>query len=180
MSEVYSQGAQQLVHATCIAFDAVSGWTRPNPPAALLRGPSGIGKSDLALRLIAGVPVVAEWPVGPARLVSDDQVVIWRDGDVLMGRAPVELAELMEVRACGPIRMPAGTVVETAEIVTIIDLSGADAPLERLPARETRKLIGVTLPRWRLSSWEVSAPEKLRLAVGLATGAVADAMEPRR
>lgn len=179
MSDDSSHGSEQLVHATCVAFDGIDGWSAPVPPAALLRGPSGIGKSDLALRLIAGAPAVPGWPVGAARLVADDQVSIRRDGDRLLARAPLDLAELMEVRACGPVRLPVAAVVEAAEIVVIVDLAAADRPLDRLPARETRSLFGVTLPRWRLTAWEMSAPEKLRLAIGLATGAITDAGQPR-
>ena len=57
-----------LVHATAVAIDG---------QAVLLRGPSGSGKSDLALRLIdAG-----------ARLVADDQSELSRRGDVMIVRA---------------------------------------------------------------------------------------------
>ena len=53
-----------LLHATAVAIDG---------RAVLLRGASGSGKSDLALRLIdAG-----------ARLVADDQSELYRRGDVL-------------------------------------------------------------------------------------------------
>ena len=52
-----------LVHATCIAIDSGAG-----PLGILLRGSSGAGKSDLALRMIDQ----------GARLVADDQCVLSR------------------------------------------------------------------------------------------------------
>ena len=61
--------ATLLVHATAVAIGG---------RAVLLRGPSGSGKSDLALRLIdAG-----------AELVSDDQSLLERRGDTVVVRAP--------------------------------------------------------------------------------------------
>ena len=57
------QQAKQLVHGTCVAFGA---------HAALLRGGSGSGKSDLALRFLA---LAADGDLAP-RLVADDQVVV--------------------------------------------------------------------------------------------------------
>src|SRR6185312_10220968 len=68
-----------LLHATTVAIDGA---------AVLLRGPSGSGKSDLALRLIdAG-----------ARLVADDQSELRRVGEVVVVRAPDALRGLIEVR----------------------------------------------------------------------------------
>jgi serine kinase of HPr protein (carbohydrate metabolism regulator) len=53
---------------------------------ALIEGPSGGGKSDLALRAIeAGF-----------RLVADDRVVVWTSGGALFGRAPDPIRELIE------------------------------------------------------------------------------------
>ncbi len=57
----------------------------------LLRGPSGSGKSDLALRLIDG----------GARLVADDRVDIYQTRDGLMMAPPESLAGLLEVRGLG-------------------------------------------------------------------------------
>src|ERR1051326_6191249 len=42
---VNRRGVVALVHASCVAVDGIG---------VLIRGPSGSGKSDLALRLIAG------------------------------------------------------------------------------------------------------------------------------
>src|SRR5580658_5234693 len=75
-------GETLLVHATAVAIGA---------RAVLLRGPSGSGKSDLALRLIdAG-----------ARLVADDRCQLSREADAIVVRAPAAIAGLIEVRGIG-------------------------------------------------------------------------------
>ena len=64
---------QIFVHATAVAVGL---------KGVLLLGPSGSGKSDLALRLIDQ----------GARLVADDQVVLSRNGARLIANAPPALA----------------------------------------------------------------------------------------
>ena len=61
--------APETIHATCIAVGG---------RAVLLRGPSGSGKSDLALRCLTLAPT----PLTPlaAQLVADDRVVLRREG----------------------------------------------------------------------------------------------------
>jgi serine kinase of HPr protein (carbohydrate metabolism regulator) len=68
-----------LVHATAIAIEG---------DAILLRGLSGAGKSDLALRLIED----------GARLRADDQTLLRRADDYVFVRAAAEIAGLIEVR----------------------------------------------------------------------------------
>ena len=122
----------------------------------LLRGPSGSGKSDLALRLIdAG-----------ARLVSDDQTRIWREGGVLMARAPQPIAGLIEVRGVGILRMPA---LAAARLALIADLV-APQHVERLPEAGSETIFGLTIPVIAITPFEASAPIKLRLALAQAIG----------
>ena len=105
-----------LLHATAVAIDG---------QAVLLRGPSGSGKSDLALRLIdAG-----------ARLVADDQSELQRRGDVLLVRAPATIAGLFEVRGLGILRLDA---LAEAPVALIADLVPADR-IERMPPRRTAR-----------------------------------------
>jgi HPr kinase/phosphorylase len=80
--EAEMSGSTLLVHGTTVALDG---------GAVLLRGPSGIGKSDLALRLIDR----------GARLVADDQTVLRRAGDRLVASAPATIAGLLEIRGVG-------------------------------------------------------------------------------
>src|SRR5437764_7660222 len=130
-----------LLHATAIAIEG---------RAVLLRGASGAGKSDLALRLIdAG-----------ARLVADDQSELFRRGDSLIVRAPATIAGLIEVRGIGIVRLD--TLAE-APVALLVDLVPAET-LERLPVRRKETILGLDLPLIALAPFEASAAAKLRLA----------------
>jgi serine kinase of HPr protein (carbohydrate metabolism regulator) len=130
-----------LEHATCIAIEG---------EAVLLRGASGSGKSDLALRLIdAG-----------AALVADDQVRLRRQDGRLIASPPAALAGLLEVRGLGIVRLP---YLDEAPVALVVDLvTGGD--VERLPETEAVEIAGVVLPMVHLAAFEASAPAKLRLA----------------
>jgi HPr kinase/phosphorylase len=131
-----------MMHATAVAIGG---------RAVLLRGPSGSGKSDLALRLIdAG-----------ACLVADDQSEIGRRGDVLMARAPATIAGLFEVRGLGILRLDAPA---EAPISLIADLTAADR-IERLPSRRAETILGIAVPLIAIAPFEASAAAKLRLAL---------------
>lgn len=120
----------------------------------LLRGGSGAGKSDLALRLID-----RGW-----RLVADDRVVVWRSGGRLFGRAPEALGGLLEIRGQG---VAAVTALDHAEILLVVDcLAGADA-VERMPEPGAAEHRGVRTPRLRLRACEASAPAKVLAALDL-------------
>jgi serine kinase of HPr protein (carbohydrate metabolism regulator) len=137
---------RQFVQATCVVDDG---------RGVLLRGPSGSGKSDLALRLIDG----------GAKLVADDGVELRREGERLFARLPPSAPESVrgriELRGLGIL--PAPTVAE-ASLDLVIDLVPMGA-LERLPEPVTVDLLGVALPLLRLSAEEPSAAAKVRLAV---------------
>jgi HPr kinase/phosphorylase len=135
-----------LAHATTVAIDG---------RAVLLRGPSGTGKSDLALRLIdAG-----------ARLVADDQSELYRDAETVRVRAPATIAGLIEVRGLGIMRLDP---LESARLALIADLLPSEG-LERLPQRRTEAILGIAIPVIALAPFEASAPAKLRVALrGLA------------
>ena len=131
-----------LVHATSVAIGG---------RAVLLRGPSGSGKSDLALRLIdAG-----------ARLVADDRSELRRDGDALMIRAPATIAGLIEARGVGILRV---APLADAPLALIADLVAPDA-VERLPEPRSETILGLSIPLIALAPFEASAPAKLRLAL---------------
>ena len=130
------------IHATAIAI---------NGHAVLLRGHPGAGKSDLALRLIdAG-----------ASLVTDDQSVLTRRGDVLIVRPPGTISGLIEVRGIGIMRIEA---LAEAPVALIADLVPPDR-VERLPARRREEILGVSLPLVQVAPFETSAAIKLRLAL---------------
>jgi serine kinase of HPr protein (carbohydrate metabolism regulator) len=122
----------------------------------LLRGPSGVGKSDLALRVLAR----------GGRLIADDRVLIWASGGRLFGRAPAILAGLVEARGLGVGRARS---IAMAEIVLAIDLTPSTERPERIPDPATAVLAGVELPLVALSPREESAPAKLEFALQAAT-----------
>lgn len=129
------------VHGACVMIAGIG---------VLLRGSSGRGKSDLALRLIDEGAV----------LVADDQVDLAREGDGLVASAPAGLAGLLEARGVGLMRLPAAG---SARLALVVDLVEAPA-VERLPDPDSAVLSGVALPRIALAPFEASAPAKLRLA----------------
>jgi serine kinase of HPr protein (carbohydrate metabolism regulator) len=132
-----------LVHATTVAIGG---------RAVLLRGPSGSGKSDLALRLIdAG-----------ARLVADDRSELHRDGEAILIRAPATIAGLIEARGVGILRVDS---LGVAPLALIADLIAPDA-VERLPEPRSETILGVPIPLIALAPFEASTPAKLRLALG--------------
>src|SRR5438105_1659631 len=135
-------GGQLLLHATAVAIDG---------RAILLRGASGAGKSDLALRLIdAG-----------ARLVADDQSELCRERDRVIVRAPAALAGLIDVRGVGIVRLDA---LAEAPLALIVDLVPA-VEIERLPKPRTERILGLALPLIMVAPFEASAAAKLRLAL---------------
>ena len=120
------------IHASAVLIGA---------KAALIRGPAGSGKSQLALALIeAGRNGALPF----ARLVADDRAhVEARAGRLLVRPAP-SLAGLIEVRGLGIRRVDHEPV---AAVGLVVDLGAADAA--RHPPAETIETAveGVTLPR---------------------------------
>ena len=115
----------------------------------LIEGPSGIGKSDLALRALdAGF-----------RLVADDRVTVFASGGRLYGKAPESLAGLLEVRGLGVIDAAA---LPFCEIVLSIRCVEVPAAVERLPEPRSVTITGVSVPVFDLWPREPSAPAKIR------------------
>jgi serine kinase of HPr protein (carbohydrate metabolism regulator) len=140
------------VHATCVALAVGDAWR-----GVLLRGPSGAGKSDLAIRMIDG----------GARLVADDRTELTVEAGRLMARAPKVLAGLVEARGLGIVRVPAENLLAAAPVVLIVDLVAADE-IDRLPEPQSETLLGINVPRIRLTAFDASTSAKIRLAVSAA------------
>lgn len=153
MSAATEEGGDAVrMHATCVAIGG---------NGVLLRGPPGSGKSDLALRLIAGPPLKGH---GSACLVADDQVALNKENGRVIARAPARIAGLLEIRGVGIRRVPSS---EAARVVLIVDLVSADA-VPRLPPEPllSETLLGLPTPVAALAPFEASAPLKLRLLMG--------------
>jgi HPr kinase/phosphorylase len=131
----------RLVHGTTVDLEG---------RGVLILGPSGSGKSDLALRLIDGGAV----------LVADDQTELAAEDGRLVARPPAAIAGLLEVRGVGIARVAyrARTV-----LTTVVDLVPSDA-VERLPGPDFAQFLGISLPLFRLFAFEGSTPAKVRLA----------------
>jgi serine kinase of HPr protein (carbohydrate metabolism regulator) len=130
------------VHGTSVALGG---------DGILLQGPSGSGKSDLALRLIDE----------GARLVADDQTELRLAGEELQMSAPTTIAGQIEVRGIGIVRSPA---VPVAVLRLVVDLVTGDT-VERLPEPQFCQLLGRTVPLIAIAPFEASATAKLRLAL---------------
>ena len=138
------------LHATCVSW---------RNGGILLTGPSGSGKSDLALRMIrAG-----------ALLVADDRVVVQADNGRLIARPPARLAGRIEARGLGILPVPYAPRVQ---VEIIIDLAARRDEVDRLPAPRTRTELGIALPCWRLYPFDDSTLIKLDLALALARGEI--------
>ncbi|MDX1574730.1 MAG: RNase adapter RapZ [Kiloniellales bacterium] len=119
----------------------------------LLRGVSGAGKSDLALRLIDQ----------GARLVADDQTQLTLTDGLVLARAPQTIEGQMEVRGLGIAELAPLSDVPVGLVVDLVD----GRSVERLPEGETCTILDVRLPLMRLDPFEASAPAKLRLALAV-------------
>ncbi len=131
-----------LLHATSVA---IGGW------AVLIEGPSGSGKSDLALRLIDRGAV----------LIADDQTQINAAPDGLYAYAPATIAGLLEVRGVGIVTVP---YMERAEVALAVRISTP----ERMPdAGEERVIEGHRIAAMTVAALEASAPIKVERMLGM-------------
>jgi serine kinase of HPr protein (carbohydrate metabolism regulator) len=136
------EAAHVRLHASCVQLGSVG---------VVLLGPSGVGKSDLALRLIdAG-----------ALLVADDQLQVEATPAGLLGRPAETLAGLLEVRGLGILRLP---YCRVSPLGLVVDLDAA-RPAPRLPEPSTYPILGIELRRLLLDPRQASAAAKVRLAL---------------
>ena len=118
--------------------------------AVLIRGPSGSGKSRLALALIqAGASAALPF----VRLVGDDRVELEAAHGRLLVRPAPALAGLIEVRGLGIRRLPFEPV---AAVGLVVDLGVADS--ERLPDPHTVTTMIAGIPLRRLGVAPVTEP----------------------
>jgi serine kinase of HPr protein (carbohydrate metabolism regulator) len=118
------------VHATGLVLGRVG---------VVLRGPSGSGKSLLALLLMEAWRSRGQ----EARLVADDRIDLEVSRAGLVMHAPAAIAGLVELRGRGIVRRPS---VARAAVHLVVDFV---AKLERMVEEEAlvTEILGVTLPR---------------------------------
>ncbi len=111
------------IHATCVDIDG---------KGVLILGPSGSGKSSLAISLIT---------LG-ARLVADDRCEIWRNNTDIIVTRPHTLPTAIEARGLGILNAP---MIDQTRLELVVDLSQTTD--KRLPDPMTVTLLGVEIPR---------------------------------
>jgi serine kinase of HPr protein (carbohydrate metabolism regulator) len=148
------EDAVENVHGTAIALGA---------SAVLIRGASGSGKSDLALRCLALAPTALV--ASPALLVADDRVLLTRSGDRLKVEAPPAIRGKLEVRGVGIVSVP---FAPSAELALVADLVAA-GEVERLPEETAETdILGLRRRLVRIEPFAAAAPIKLLLALARA------------
>jgi serine kinase of HPr protein (carbohydrate metabolism regulator) len=136
-----------ILHAGLIALRERGSWR-----GVLIDGPSGSGKSDLALRALSE----------GFRLVADDRTLLFVSGGRLFGKPPGPLAGLIEVRGVGVL---ASEALAFAPIVLFVRCLTGDQTAERMPEPGFECLLGVNAPSLSLRPFEASAPAKIRRAM---------------
>ena len=129
----------------------------------LLLGPSGSGKSDLALRLIDD----------GARLICDDRVALVIRDRRLWCRVPTDVPDHLrgriEARGVGIIPVPHRP--DPVPVEWAVELVHPET-VERLPPAETRMFLGCAVPLLKLAPFEASTVAKLRLAAACGPGLI--------
>ena len=133
--------SSENLHASCVASDG---------RAVLIAGPSGSGKSDLALRLLDR----------GFTLVSDDRTIVRKDGDRLIASAPATIKGKLEIRGIGIVDMESAGDMPVALVVELT------ADMQRLPDDSRERLIlGAGIPLISVNAMTASAPSKVAIAL---------------
>jgi len=130
LNKSIAEGRPEILHASCVAVAN---------RAALIIGPSGSGKSSLALQLMALGGV----------LVSDDCTSVARHGSQILARPIDSIKGLIEARGVGLLT---AQICEVAYVRLIIDMEQEE--LDRLPEFHDYSLLGQKIPLLR----KVNAP----------------------
>jgi serine kinase of HPr protein (carbohydrate metabolism regulator) len=143
---------QICLHGTCVSVGG---------DGVLILGEPGSGKSDLALRLIDEPGFGISGFLLTSQLVSDDQVLITRDGDRLVATAPPVIHGKLEIRGLDIVTLAVQPSVNLALIVKL-EINSA---IERLPDPRTYEILGLALPMVKIDGATASAPARLRAAL---------------
>lgn len=132
------------IHASCVSY---------NNQGILIYGPSGLGKSDLCLRLIMDKG---------AKLVADDRVDIYANNHDVKAHCVDTISGLLEVRGVGLIRFDN---LKSCTIKLAVELVKSSAEVERFPEEEYFELEDVKVKKIKICAFEVSAVNKILVAL---------------
>lgn len=127
------------IHATSVAIE-------DNGIAIL--GESGVGKSDLALRLIDS----------GATLISDDITLLSKNNYDILLYGLSKTKGLLEVREVGIITVP---YIEGIKLRLIVELRDSD--LERIPERKYVRMLGKNFPKIEINGKNSSSVAKIKI-----------------
>lgn len=134
----------QNIHASCVTYFN---------KGILIYGKSGLGKSDLCLRLIMDKG---------CRLVGDDRIDIYTKNGILKARSVSTISNMLEVRGLGLIKFDAK---KSTKVDLVVELVKDISLVERLPEPEFFEYEGIKIPKIKLYAFEASAPNKIILAL---------------
>ena len=133
--------SSETLHASTVALDG---------RAVMISGPSGSGKSDLALRLLDR----------GFTLVSDDQTIVRKDKGRVLAAAPPTIRGKLEVRGVGIVDIE---TIDDVPLALVVELT---SDIQRLPDDSRERLVlDVKLPLISVDAMTASAPSKVALAL---------------
>ena len=132
------------IHATLVNFNGVG---------ILLKGKSGSGKSDLALRMIIEKG---------AKLVADDRVILSMENNVLYGEAPNNIAGKLEIRGIG---IQDFDYIKKSKIDLCLELSASRDEIERLPYDDFINFLGISITKLKIYPFDCSTICKIEAKI---------------
>lgn len=133
--------SSESLHASTVALDG---------RAVIISGPSGSGKSDLALRLMDR----------GFSLVSDDQTFLRMEDGRLIASAPPTISGKLEIRGIGIVEVDH---VADVPVALFVELT---SDMQRLPDDSRERLIlEARIPLVSVDAMTASAPAKVAIAL---------------